>query len=212
VGTALMARILRSLDAAAALTEAGRLTDATTVLRSLYEHVVHFAWLAAEPSAARIEEWRRLDLLQRLKADDDCASVGHPLFEPEARQAMETQLAEMTGRDLDLAAIATAADKAWAGKVRGLDAHTEAGSFRGLYAIVYRGYSATAHPGYRSIHPVVDELPTGGQHVHLDDSETHRSNLGMGCVLVAFALAIARESLGWDVSDEALDAIFATYS
>ncbi len=49
----------------------GRAVDAGTLLRSLYEHLVHFAWLAADPSTARIQEWHKHDLQMRLKADND---------------------------------------------------------------------------------------------------------------------------------------------
>jgi hypothetical protein len=63
-----------------ALQPLGRAVDAGTLVRSLYEHLVHFAWLAADPSPARMEEWRKNDLQMRLRADNDARLRGEKLY------------------------------------------------------------------------------------------------------------------------------------
>src|ERR1700737_495238 len=108
--------------------------------RSLYEHAVHFAWLAADPSHASIERWRKDDLVQRLKADDDATAHGVAMLTPANRASFEQQVKAMSGAPLVLADLAIAADKHWAGKLKGLQKHNQLVSLSGLYSLLYRSY------------------------------------------------------------------------
>src|SRR5215211_1964733 len=94
----------------------GRAVDTGTLLRSLYEHVVHFAWLATDPSAARIEEWRKDDLRRRLIADNDARKRGVELYTDQARETLKLQVAGMSGNPLVLEQLAQSADEAWVGR------------------------------------------------------------------------------------------------
>ena len=61
IGTALLSRATSTLRHVFDAGRGGQSVDAATLGRSLYEHVVYFAWLAADPSAARLQEWRKAD-------------------------------------------------------------------------------------------------------------------------------------------------------
>jgi hypothetical protein len=83
VSLGLLSRMAGTVSSIMDLQLGGHRADATTLGRSLYEHAVHFAWLAAEPSAARLQEWRKYDLQQRLKAEvtsegDESRDVADP--------------------------------------------------------------------------------------------------------------------------------------
>jgi hypothetical protein len=158
IGTALFSRATSTLRHVFDAARGGQSVDAATLGRSLYEHVVHFAWLAADPSAARLQEWRKADLVQRLKADNDARSVGVPLVDDQARAQLQAQVDAMTGNDLVLANLAIAADKHWAGKLPGMGTYRQTSSFRGMYAILYRNYSGTAHPSYIGLNHVVEDV------------------------------------------------------
>jgi Family of unknown function (DUF5677) len=160
VASALLSRSATTLRHASRASDSGQAVDPATLARSLYEHVVHLAWLAAEPSAARIQAWRKVDLIARRTADTDARAVGVPLFTDSERAAIEAQIAGLAGPDrpLNLADLAVAADKHWAGKLPGMSAHTTRDSFRGFYAILYRSYSSTAHPSFMGLNHVVEDI------------------------------------------------------
>jgi hypothetical protein len=54
--TALIARMAGILESTRPLAEPERQYDALILLRSLYEHVVTFLWLAIDPEP-RVDEW-----------------------------------------------------------------------------------------------------------------------------------------------------------
>lgn len=87
VSLGLLSRMAGTLESILDLQLRGHSADATTLGRSLYEHAVHFAWLAAVPSTARLQEWRKYDLQQRLKADTDMARFGRGFYTDEQRAA-----------------------------------------------------------------------------------------------------------------------------
>jgi hypothetical protein len=182
--------------------------DPSTLTRSLYEYAVHFAWLAAEPSPERLERWLKNDVEQRLKADNDMNAHGRPVLTAENRLRFEQQLSSMKGSSLNLADMAVAADKHWAGRLKGLGEHSELNSLSGLYAVLYRSISPMAHPSEMGLQRVVEDLGAGRVRVQLEvPSSTRSGPWGIACVVFTIALLIASESLGWPVSD-AVDAIY----
>lgn len=160
---------------------------------------MHLTWLAADPSAARIQAWRKVDLIARLKADTDARTIGEPLFNDQARAGVEAQVAGMEGPDrpLNLADLAVAADNHWAAKLPGMGAHTERDSFRGLYAVLYRNYSATAHPSFMGLSRVVEDLSPTGRRVVIEKPPEDRGPFGMATVVYALGLYVAADSFGW---------------
>jgi hypothetical protein len=117
VGVALLSRMTTTLRHIIALQPLGRGADAGTLVRSLYEHLVHFAWLAADPGPERLQEWRKDDLVSRRKADNDARPLGVELFTDEAREQLDKQIEALAGDPLVLVNLADAADRAWAGKL-----------------------------------------------------------------------------------------------
>jgi hypothetical protein len=89
VGPALIARATGSLEAILALVPLGREADADTLLRSLYEHVTTFAWLAGEPGEERMRRWLKSDCEARLRADEDCRKVGVKILDDDRRKEFE---------------------------------------------------------------------------------------------------------------------------
>jgi hypothetical protein len=211
VGTALLSRMTTTLRRMFDATHGGQSVDAATLARSLYEHVVHFAWLAADPSTARIQEWFKADLISRLKADTDMRSLGEPLFSDADRAALESQIAAMKGpKELKLVNLAIAADKHWAGKLPGMGAHTTRDSFKGLYAVLYRSYSSTAHPTYMGLNHVVEDTSPTGRRVVIEKPPEGRGPFGFATVVYALGLYVAAQSLGWPEAD-AVTAAFDRY-
>lgn len=207
VGTALLSRATTTLDSILHLHPRGQATDAGTLLRSLYEHVVHLAWLASDPSAERLEEWRKDDLTSRLVADAECRERGVELFTDEDRAKLQAQVESMRGRKLVLVNLAVAADKHWAGQLPAMKSHQELTSFRGLYAILYRQYSGTAHPGYRGLNVVLQDITATCKRVVLEGPSKGHGPYGMATVIYALGLYVASQSLGWPAAQD-VDAVF----
>jgi len=196
VGAALLSRATTTLRHVFAGPQ-NQYIDAATLGRSLYEHVVHLAWLAAEPSAARMQAWRKVDLIARRKADTDARAVDEQFLDDHSRASIEAQIALMTGPDrLKLTDLAVEADRYWAGKLPGMGPHTERDSFRGFYAVLYRSYSATAHPTLMGLNRVVEDTPVGHR-VVIEKPPEGRGPFGMTTILYAYGLHVAAASLGW---------------
>jgi Family of unknown function (DUF5677) len=211
LGYAFLSRATGTLDSIFHLQPTERGSDAMTLVRSLYEHTVHFAWLSADPSAERIGQWRKHDLTERLKADNDAQSVGVELFTPAQRQNFEAQRDALPGANsLVLANLAGDADDYWEGTVEGIQSRHERRSFRGLYATAYRYQSGLAHPGERSLHPVVEDVTATHKLVKLEDSVDGNGPYGMATTVYALGLLVAEHSLGWPTNAE-VNAIFARY-
>jgi hypothetical protein len=138
VGPALIARATGSLEAILALVPLTREADADTLLRSLYEHVTTFAWLAAEPGEERMRRWLKSDCEARLRTDDDCRKVGVKILDDDRRKELEDTVAALPKGMPVLLDRAEAADAHWASRVAGLRDSTTPTSFRGLNAAAYR--------------------------------------------------------------------------
>ena len=209
ISLGLLSRMTTTLGHIMCLEPLGRGVDAGVLLRSLYEHVVHFAWLAADPSDERIVEWIKDDLRLRLKADADARAHGEWLYQH--RGAMERQFKALKGNRLVLADLAAAADEAWQGKLDAIVHKPKTKlSFRGLYAFVYRNYSAGAHPSYRGLNPVVEEISPTLQRVVLEGPPEGRGPYGLATVIYSLALYVAAGSIGWPAEDE-VEAAFEAY-
>ena len=211
IGNALISRMTTNLEAILTLHPAGHASDGGTLLRSLYEHAVHLAWLGAEPSAERIERWRSYDLRQRLKADDDARQRGIELFTDAQRSQLEAQISGMTGGDLVLADLALVADSHWSGKLPGMGQQDQPQSFRGLYPFVYRHYTAVAHPRYQGLNHVVEDATPGRQRVRLEGRHEGMGPYGLATVVFALALYVAADTLGWPKKGQKVNAIFERY-
>jgi hypothetical protein len=208
IGTALVSRMTGTLRSILALQGEGREADAATLLRSLYEHTVHLGWLAADPTAKRIQEWKKDDLESRLKADADMRERGAPLLTDQERSAIKQQIAVLHGNGLEpVTNLAVAADKRWEGTLPGMGAHGDVKSFRGFYALIYRNSSGFAHPTYRGLNAVGAEVGPGRQQVWLEDRYEGTGPYGMATLIFGFGLYLSSAALGWPDAKE-IGAIF----
>lgn len=211
VAVGLLSRMATTLESMLDLLPAGREADAATLGRSLYEHAVHFAWLAADPSE-RVRDWHRYDLDQRLKAEADMRRYGRRALTDAKREALQAQLAALGGRRvLKLDQLALASDRYWIGKIPGLERGESIQSFGGLYASLYRWYSGIAHPTALGLNRVSDNIGPRRRRVRVETEYIGRGPYGMATVVFGLALFIAAAALGWPTKDQ-IEAVFARYS
>ncbi len=210
VGVALLSRSTTTLRKVFEARGGGQTLDSATLGRSLYEHVVHLAWLAADPSPARLGEWRKADLVDRLKADAEARALGEPLMDDLARAQMQAQVDALAGNKLVLVNLAIAADKHWADKLPAMGPHTQTHSFKGLYTFLYRYYSKTAHPTFMGLNHVVEDITAVRKRVILEGTPEGRGPFGLSTVVYAFGLYVASHSLGWPDADD-VSAAFDRY-
>jgi hypothetical protein len=184
-----------------------RMADAAILARSLYEHAVHFAWLAAEPGAVRLERWRKNDLRRRIAAESDMRSFGQGVMTDEALDRMKTQEERLSGAEIVLEQIADESDQYWAGKIEGLDP-SKLRSFGGLYAVLYRQYSPLAHPSMMGLNRVAEDLGGGRQRIRIESEFDGWGPYSPALMVFGLALFVASKSLGWP-DEEEVDAVFA---
>jgi uncharacterized protein DUF5677 len=202
IGVGLLARMATTLRSMLDLQKSGLEADGSILGRSLYEHAVYFAWIAADPET-RIVEWRRADITQRLKLDDDMRRHGDTAYTRENRDKAEADL-RLVGGPLRLRTeqLAIAADQHWTGKIPGLRGQDRLHSFSGLYASLFRDYSSTAHPSELGLARVWEGSP-GQVRIRLEQPDwTRLGPYGMANILFALTLFVASQSIGWPNQDE----------
>jgi hypothetical protein len=211
LGVGLLCRMATTLESILTLQPAERETDATTLTRSLYEHAVHFVWLAAEPSDERIRRWRRDDLAATHTVDNEMSTYRRPLLTPAGRADLERELDALSDVEPlpSLEAMAKAADRYWEQRIPGLDSRKHLNSFGGLYASLYRHYSGVAHPSGTGIQRVYESLGQNRRRYRLEQPYDERriGPYGMATVVFAWALYAAAQTLGWPPASE-VDAVF----
>jgi hypothetical protein len=210
VGPALLAHATRTLRSVILLAGVDAHNDAFRLLRSLYDHVLALAWLAADPDPpTRLEQWRLEDLENRLKADREASAAGEPLLEAPVRAQWEAELAASSSKAPDLASKAFAADRYWKPRLPELTS-VNLGSFRGQYTILFRNYSGLVHATFRGLNRVTEDLPDGRKRVVLQAPLDARRPDGMATVLHGLGLYVAAQSLGWPIAEN-VTAVFDRY-
>lgn len=169
VGPSLLAREIGSLEAIFALRSLGREADPIVLLRGLYDHVVTFAWLAADPGEERHRRFLKSDSKARLAANDDCRKVGVPLLNDAKRAEYQRHVDELPKEMPRLSQRAEAADEHWTGNITGLNGAARTHSFRGLYAIAYRRHSAVDHASLMGLNEVTVDLSNGAKRIQLEE-------------------------------------------
>jgi Family of unknown function (DUF5677) len=209
-GPGLMARATRSLQALRALKPGGFESDGYTVLRSLYEHVTRFAWLAADPMH-HLPLWIKWDREERLKVDNDLREANDPRQLPAHIRAMfEAERDAIPGKLQALKQLAMEADNHWSTR---LDAHAgrnERYGFTGLYRVLYRHSSAVAHGTAYGLGGVIHDGAPGLMTVGSERPFAH-SPFSFGGVVYAMGLIIYAEAFAIGSMIEALDAVFAEH-
>lgn len=160
------------------------------LLRSLFEDVTTYAWVAAEPET-RAARWLKYDYEYRLKLANDFQQLGEEFVSEAERQKIEAALPDVVAMP-DLLSRTRAADEAWAETLQGLDDYLpeENRSFRRLYPLIYRNGSQFTHP---SSH-VVDRFVARADEQHLvigDEQAPGRDLAVIGSGILAAGLTIA---------------------
>jgi len=184
--------------------------DASRLLRSLYDHVVTFAWLGADPPP-RLALWRKEDLQERLKIHREFADAGELLIPDADREQMERDIARLDGKAPDLASKAALADKHWIPRIGGALRADSLSSFRGFYTILFREHSGLVHATMRGLNHVTVDLAPPRKRVVLEAPlGESRGPYGMATVVYGVGLLVAAQALGWPDA-EAVNAVFARF-
>jgi hypothetical protein len=194
----LIARMTGTLEAILQLRPLTRYADATVLARSLFEHAVTFAWLAAGEGPERQRQFAKSDSVARLRIDDDCRALGYPVLEPDRRSWHEENRAGLDREMPGLLQRAEQADRAWDGKVPGLHTGAPLQSYRGFYALMYRNHSGYAHPSGLGLLAVAEGLPGRGTRVDLEAADDDDPDpLRLATAIYTYSLLIAAQTIGW---------------
>jgi hypothetical protein len=195
-GPALLAHATSILNAIFLLRPHDAHNASSRLLRSLYDHVVNFAWLAIDPPA-HLALWRKSDLEERLKMDRDFRDAGEQLLSAEAREQMERDVASVGGSAPNLADKALRADDCWVPRIEGIEPEGLK-SFRGFYTVLFRQHSGLVHATMRGLNHVTIDLAAPRKRVVLEAPlNGSRGPYGMATVVYSLGLLVASQSLGW---------------
>lgn len=207
IAAAHIVRATRSLEAICLLRSTGFGADATTVLRSLFEHVVTFAWLAIDP-AANVPLWLKEDARARIAANTALESMDEPMFDDADTAYFRERIAGTTGGCPSVEGMAREADAHWATRIQHWDLTDPKNNFLGLYQLVYRFSSVYVHPRPVGLNivlaaPMEGVLVVGGEAGDLDEPVT------WGPLVLLLGLLVGGPALGWPNEDRVLDAVKA---
>jgi hypothetical protein len=203
-GPAFIARATRSLFAMRMLREGQFDADAFTLLRSLYEHLARFAWIAIDPPN-HIQLWLKWDRKERIKADNELKQVGDSrFFSQEVRAHFEAERDAVDDDPMDLYAQAKAADVYWSEQVPELSSPRERYGFAGLYRIVYRWGSAVAHGTAFGLDSVITGDTPGTRTIGFERAQAHNP-YSLAQVVYAVGLIVYAQAFEIQGVGEALD-------
>jgi hypothetical protein len=201
-GPAFVARATRSLLAMRSLRQGRFDGDAFTLLRSLYEHLTRFAWIAIDPPA-HIQIWLKWDRKERIKADNDAKQVDERFLSEEVRAHFEAERDAMDGDPMDLYSQAKAADVHWAQLIGVTDSKDRYG-FAGMYRTVYRWGSAVAHGTTFSLDTIITDNTPGTRTIGIERDGNH-SPYALAQVVYAVGLLVYAQAFEIPGVAEALD-------
>lgn len=200
-GPALIARGVRGLHAVRALRPALCNLDAGVVVRSMFEHVVTFAWLAVDHTA-RMPIWVKYDRQQRIRMDNDCRSAQMPLLSDEVHAQYVAEIAAIAGELPSLLNRAEAADSHWSTVIAEHPPSSDRTSFRGIYRTLYRHGSALAHATHYGLHPIIEDHEPGVFVIGPERIEDTTNSFTLAPVVLGMGLVISGVALGWPSMDE----------
>lgn len=155
IAGAFLARLAELADSVALLIEHGRSAEAEVINRVMYEHMVNFCWIAADPDR-RIGRWKD-SYRAHLKATYmDALKYGLAILTADELEQTKGK------RKLNVEQLATEADTYWAPKIEGfrvlsgkqeqLDVLTITGFYLGVYRMASRIIHATVWSLDRVLH------------------------------------------------------------
>jgi hypothetical protein len=208
IGPAMLARGAGTVQAIGKLAPLDREADAGVLLRVLLEHMITFAWLAADEENERFALWLKGDSKQRLKMHNDLPSELDELLPAPLKALFDGIVGGVEGELPALRALAQRADADWGPRLPGvLQPGVEWASFLGLYRIVYRYLSAFTHAGLLSLNAVIKRGKVGGDIVAMETHDGERSAVGLAPLVFGLGLFVSSEAQGWP-ERHMIDAIF----
>jgi hypothetical protein len=161
VGPAMIAAAARHLRAIAHLQETfPSAIIGWQLVRSMFELVATYAWVAAAPDT-HVGPWLKSDYLQQVKLDNNLRELGAPSLEEPDRIRVREFRPDLKPMPSSLVDRTTAADAAWAAAIKDLDGHLseESRSLRALYPLIYRNGSRLTHPSSHVVARFVTARP-----------------------------------------------------
>lgn len=204
IGPAMIARQAGTLESVLALRHMNRTADAEVLVRCMYEHATFFAWLAADPPD-RLLRFRKSDSTARLKTDAAAISIGLEMLESQNRAALEDLVENAPKSAPDLRAAAKEADQYWTARVPWMSDRGPGTTFLGMYEVIYRGFSAVAHPTLVGLGCVVRHPRESIAVVEMESRRADRHGpLGLAVMLFGLSLYLASEAIGWPNREDVL--------
>lgn len=198
VSIALFARCMTTAEVCLQVASLERRGDLMVLVRSLFEHLVMFAWLTGSKDGEhRLLLWQRYCDEHALKLDNEVERLGGQKGIFEKTRAQIAEATEFLGDAVmpNLADRAACADKEWADRLDLDPEHRDAWSLRRTYAVIYRPGSAFVHPTLAGLSLVMDKNP---DRVDIYTEPALGSEMALLPVpaLVGTSLAIAAHTLG----------------
>lgn len=195
---ALVARMAGILDSITLLVGSGRQQDTLVLLRTLYEHMLLFCWIAIDPEH-RTLQWRDHAVVQRRKLHNDVRDFGVELMSAEEL----AEAAELEALPGGLQQRAEEVDAFWSQRIRGFRPPLKGDkegllTVRGLYTAIYRLASRVSHAQIETIGDCIDMTgyPARPAVVHAERDETMTWS-AIGTPVFAMALMVCHHRLGW---------------
>ena len=207
VGPAYVVKASGTLDTMLMLFDKRRTADATLLLRSLFENMLVFSWIAIEPTT-NLSRWIKKVCDQAIKSDNDWRGIGMPLLDTANRAYAECKVNDGAVKSApDNLQMAKEVDDHWK---RTYPGHPEITgqdrdflTFRGLYRHVYRLGSQAAHQDPRSLHAFHTSDVTGFTSVHVERPDQYYLYPWLfGGHVVTLGLAIASAVVGWPAASD----------
>ena len=199
--TAWVARMAGTLGTMRLLIQSGHRSDAMTLLRSLWEHVVTFCWYMIDPER-RLSPLTDHSLAGQRTVHEEVAEYGVTVLSAD-------ELARTQGKKRlpTLIPLAAEVDEYWGPRIKGFRVQPATGSrdlltLSGLYIGLYRIASRSAHPSIEGLGGCIDfrgRLPS----VRLeDDGDSYP--FGMALPVFALALLVSHRVMGWPPDENAI--------
>lgn len=165
--------------------------DGEVIARSLFDHVITFAWVAATPSE-RLPTLVADDVRHRLVfAEENAKALGGAMLPDEVKDEFEALRQRLPTAQL----MARAADEHWAGVVS--DLFRGGSSLSALYSRGFRGHSASVHPTALGIGPFLSSNAAGAVVVARPVVHPRRCSFGECTTAMTLLLVISGQALGW---------------
>jgi hypothetical protein len=195
---AIILRMADTVEGTMALMAAGLPIDGLNLLRALYEQVIRYLWVSINPED-HIEAWGSNARVHLRKLHNDAVKFGQSVMDGEELAAAEGAL-ETPG----LADQALAVDSHWGGRMLGFRAPADGEqgilTMRGLYVMVYRTASGSAHLQPDSLQPYAT-LSTAPIVVERPRKDEPSIWWPLAVALYAHALVVCHDQLKWPDPD-----------